>query len=99
MSDEELKAELERLRNENAVFKKGASSVSADFAGAEVRSRFERDMFHPSLPNACWNAFRSSDYDTAVFEAFKFVEVAVRKKVGFSAKDFGVRLMEMAFDP
>ena len=26
MSDEELKAELERLRNENAVLKKGASS-------------------------------------------------------------------------
>ena len=27
MSDEELKAELERLRNENAALKKGASSV------------------------------------------------------------------------
>ena len=26
MSDEELKTELERLRNENAAFKKGASS-------------------------------------------------------------------------
>jgi hypothetical protein len=26
MSDEELKAELERLRNENATLKKGASS-------------------------------------------------------------------------
>ena len=26
MSDEELKAELERLRNENAALKKGASS-------------------------------------------------------------------------
>ena len=27
MSDEELKTELERLRNENAALKKGASSV------------------------------------------------------------------------
>ena len=29
MSDEELKTELERLRNENAALKKGASQASA----------------------------------------------------------------------
>ena len=29
MSDEELKSELERLRNENAALKKGSSKASA----------------------------------------------------------------------
>lgn len=51
-----------------------------DYAAAKIRSDFTREMFHPSLPDAAWNSFRSGDYDTAVFEAFKAIEVAVRKK-------------------
>jgi uncharacterized protein (TIGR02391 family) len=70
-----------------------------DLSGAKVRSRFKRNIFHPSLPDAAWNAFRVGDYDTAVFEAFKAIESAVRKKGGFTDADFGVPLMEKAFDP
>jgi uncharacterized protein (TIGR02391 family) len=70
---------------------------------AKLRSRFTREMFHPSLPDAAWNSFRSGDYDTAVFEAFKAVEVAVRKKGvgknGIVEGDHGVPLMRKAFDP
>jgi uncharacterized protein (TIGR02391 family) len=72
----------------------------SDYAAAKVRSRFTREMFHPSLPDASWNAFRSGDYDTAVFEAFKAVETAVRKK-GLNKNgivgDYGVELMKKAF--
>jgi hypothetical protein len=57
-----------------------AVAAGIDFAGAKVRARFTRDMFHASLPDAVWNAFRAGDYDTAVFEALKAVEIAVRKK-------------------
>jgi HEPN domain-containing protein len=32
------------------------------------------------MPEAAWNAFQSGDYDTAIFEAFKAVESAVRRK-------------------
>lgn len=74
-----------------------AISTEFDFAAAKIRTRFERDMFHPSLPDAAWNAFRTGDYDTAVFEAFKAVESAVRKKSSLSA-EHGVKLMEKAFD-
>lgn len=74
-----------------------------DFVAAKVRSQFSRDIFHPSLPDSAWNSFRSGDYDTAVFEAFKALECAIRKKGtgrnGITDKDFGVDLMLKAFDP
>lgn len=56
-------------------------------------------MFHAAVPDASWNAFSVGDYDTAVFEAFKSLEVAVRKKGGSSNSDFGAALMKKAFDP
>jgi len=55
-------------------------------------------MFHPELPEASWNAFSSGDYDTAIFEAYKAIEVAVHKKGGFTT-EFGAALMKGAFDP
>jgi hypothetical protein len=59
----------------------GRRTISkVDFVAAKVRSQFSREMFHPSLPDTAWNAFRSGDYDTAVFEAFKAVESAVRSR-------------------
>ncbi len=73
--------------------------ASADYVGARMRSKFTREMFHPGLPDAAWNAFTVGDYDTAVFEAFKSVEVAVRTKGGYTTKDFGAPLMKKAFDP
>jgi uncharacterized protein (TIGR02391 family) len=74
-------------------------NASADYKGARMRSKFTREMFHRGLPDAAWNAFTVGDYDTAVFEAFKSVEVAVRTKGGFTATDFGATLMKKAFDP
>jgi uncharacterized protein (TIGR02391 family) len=77
--------------------------TETDYKAAKVRSALTREMFHPSLPDAAWNSFRSGDYDTAVFEAFKAVEVAVRKKGfgknGIVQDDCGVALMKNAFDP
>jgi uncharacterized protein (TIGR02391 family) len=64
-----------------------------------MRTKFTREMFHLSLPDAAWNAFSVGDYDTAVFEAFKSLEVAVRTKCGFASTDFGAGLMKKVFDP
>jgi hypothetical protein len=79
-----------------------AAAATVDLAAAKVRGSFTRDMFHPSLPDAAWNAFRTGDHDTAVFEALKAVEIAVRKKGlgknGIVATDRGVDLMQKAFD-
>jgi len=53
----------------------------------------------PVLVRKVKQAFIRGDYDTAVFQAFKEVEVRVRKKAGLSNKDFGVLLMRKAFGP
>jgi uncharacterized protein (TIGR02391 family) len=73
------------------------ANAAADYAAVSARSKFTRDMFHPDLPDASWNAFSSGDYDSAVFEAFKAVEALVRKRL--AATDFGAALMKKAFDP
>jgi uncharacterized protein (TIGR02391 family) len=72
--------------------------AATDYAGVRMRTKFTRDMFHPSLPDTAWNAFSVGDYDTAIFEAFKSLEVAVRTKGGFTSADFGAALMKKAFD-
>jgi len=45
------------------------------------------------------SAFLRGDYDVAIFQAFKEVEVAVRTRGGFSATDIGTDLMRRAFAP
>lgn len=45
-----------------------------------------------------WQQFQQGHFDTAVFEAMKAVEVAVRAASGLSARDIGVPLMRKAFD-
>lgn len=70
---------------------------AVDYMAVSARSKFTRDMFHPDLPEASWNAFSSGDYDAAIFEAYKAVEVLVRTKGRLST--YGAALMKDAFDP
>jgi len=54
MSDEELKAELERLRNENAALKKGASIGIR----MKVSDKGALNLRHGALSrNVVWGAF------------------------------------------
>jgi uncharacterized protein (TIGR02391 family) len=43
--------------------------------------------------------FMRGDYDVGVFQAFKDVEIAVRKAAGLSDSDIGRKLMQTAFRP
>lgn len=56
-----------------------------------------RAILHPAIVNACWSSFLRGEYDTAVFQAFKELEVAVRSAGGFKAEDYGVDLARKAF--
>jgi len=56
-----------------------------------------RDLLHPLIEARVTSAFVRGAYDTAVFEAFKAVEVAVRAAGGYSEADIGVALMFRAF--
>jgi uncharacterized protein (TIGR02391 family) len=54
-------------------------------------------LIHPRIAPRVWSAFRRGDYDTAVFQAFKEVEGAVRAVGGFGPEDYGAELMRKAF--
>ncbi len=58
-----------------------------------------KEFLHPVIAQRVWSAFIRGEYDSAVFEAFKQVEVAVRDAGSFSAGDLGVTLMRDAFNP
>jgi uncharacterized protein (TIGR02391 family) len=53
---------------------------------------------HPTIREDVWALYHRGKYDTAVFEAMKAVEVAVRDAAGLTAKDIGAALMRKAFD-
>jgi len=53
---------------------------------------------HPTIREDVWALYHRGKYDTAVFEAMKAVEVAVREAAGLAAKDIGYSLMRTAFD-
>lgn len=56
-----------------------------------------RKILHPLIAKVCWSSFLRGDYDTAVFQAFKELEVAIRDAGGFKAEDYGVDLVRKAF--
>ncbi len=58
-----------------------------------------KQFLHPLIAQRAWPAFIRGEYDVAVLQAFKQVEVAVRQAGGFSAEDYGVDLMRSAFNP
>ncbi len=59
--------------------------------------RLPKEVLHPVFANTVWAAFMRGEYDVAVFQAMKAVEVAVREAAGIP--ELGVRLMRRAFDP
>lgn len=55
-------------------------------------------LLHPVIAQKVWSAFIRGEYDTAIFQAFREVELAVRKASGLSQDDLGVKLIRKAFD-
>ena len=56
-----------------------------------------RQLLHPKITQKVWTSFLRGDYDTAVFQAFREVEVEVRKAAKCGDADIGVPLMRKAF--
>ncbi|MFS8980800.1 TIGR02391 family protein [Cupriavidus necator] len=57
------------------------------------------DFLHPASPANVRPLFLQSRFDTAVFEAFKSPEVAIRKTAGLGDDSIGVALPSRAFHP
>lgn len=57
-----------------------------------------KQLLHPIIAQKIWATFLRGEYDTAVFQTFKEVEVAVREAGDFEDTDIGTDLMRKAFD-
>jgi uncharacterized protein (TIGR02391 family) len=57
------------------------------------------ETLDPTLAAKVRPPFLRSDFESAVFEAFKEVEIRVRNIGGFTSDDLGVQLMRKAFKP
>lgn len=56
-----------------------------------------RESLHPRIAQTVWSAFIRGEYDVAVFQAMKGVEVAVREAGGYGDSALGTDLMRRAF--
>lgn len=68
-----------------------------DFSAYVKGSLLPSEVLHPILVRKVKPIFIRGGYDTAIFQAFKIVEVQVRKKGGYTNSDIGVSLMRKAF--
>ena len=57
-----------------------------------------KHQLHHIIADKVWLIFAQGSYETAVLEAFKQVEVAVREAGGYERKDIGTKLMRKAFN-
>lgn len=56
-------------------------------------------LLHSTITEKAYPAFARGDYDVAVFQAFKEVEVAVRSAARLGDDQYGTSLMRLAFHP
>ena len=57
-----------------------------------------RRQLHPIIAQKVWATFLRGDYDVAVFQGFKEVEIAVREAGEYAETDYGTALMGKAFN-
>jgi uncharacterized protein (TIGR02391 family) len=82
------------------VFVTRLGRKAATAAGViEFRKALElpKDRLHPAIADRCFGDFIRGRFDTAVFEAYKALEVAIREAAGLPASLLGVALARKAF--
>lgn len=60
--------------------------------------RLSKEALHPTIREDVWGLYHRGKYDTAVFEAMKAVEVAVREAAQYTDSDFGTDMIGRAFN-
>jgi uncharacterized protein (TIGR02391 family) len=71
----------------------------SEFAQYAVARIFPKQALHPKIAEKVWMAFMRGEFDVAVFQAMKAVEVAVREAAKLGENVIGVPLMRQAFSP
>jgi uncharacterized protein (TIGR02391 family) len=70
-----------------------------EFAKYAVARMFPKHALHRRITDKVWMAFMRGEFDVAVFQAMKAVEVFVREASGLGNSAIGVPLMRTAFAP
>ena len=68
-----------------------------DYESYRKADLLRKHQLHPIIADKVWRIFAQGSYGTAVLEAFKQVEIAVRKVGGYADTDYGTNLMGKAF--
>ena len=74
-----------------------ATTERTDVERIRARGLLREEMLHPLLRGQIYGYFAADDLDTAVFDAFKAVEIEVREAGGYAEKEHGKTLMFKAF--
>lgn len=75
-----------------------AFSEESDVSNYALARKMPKDSLHPAMADKVWSAFIRGEYDVAVLQAMKAVEVEVREASGLVGKD-GIQLISAAFAP
>jgi uncharacterized protein (TIGR02391 family) len=70
-----------------------------DLAAYRKANLLPKGQLHPLITSRVYPAFLRGEYDTAIFQAFREIEVAVREAGSFGPDDYGTQLMRAAFGP
>ena len=71
---------------------------TADFESYRKSNLLPKNLLHPVIAQKVYHLFLRGDYDVAILQVFKEVEVAVRNTGGYTKADYGVDLMRKAFN-
>ena len=88
--------------NGNEIFhptKKGIQFKESDFQKLIGKwTIIPQIMLHPIIKNRCWKLITIEEFDNAVFNAYKSIEIRIRKLSSLNSEDIGVKLVRKAFD-
>jgi uncharacterized protein (TIGR02391 family) len=71
----------------------------AAFTDYRTARLLPKELLHPVIATTVWLSFMRGAYATAVFEAMRAVEIAVRDAAGFAQSEHGVPMIRKAFNP
>lgn len=80
------------------ITRRGRKLLTASDVKAYRKSNLlPKQFLHPIIAEKVWSLYLRGDYDTAVFQSFKEVEIAVREAGEFDDTEIGINLMRKAF--
>lgn len=82
------------------ITRKGEKALQGeDFTTYAKDSLLPSKNLHPIFVKRVKPLFLRGDYDTAIFQSFKIIEVEIRKRGGYTSSDYGIDLVRKAFHP